>query len=118
MRWEVIEQAVDCRTDSEKDPESKEFIPKSRYATVSNYISNHEYVRDFHNDLDKQRVDQGALTMLLSSGLDRRLAYHISSLFIRSPLPVFKKDLMFPCCSNKCKTHAEEESTREQSPPY
>lgn len=56
--------------------------------------------------------------MLLSSGLDRRLAYHISSLFIRSPLPVFKKDLMFPCCSNKCKTPAEETSTKEQLPQF
>ena len=56
--------------------------------------------------------------MLLSSGLDRRLAYHISSLFIRSPLPVFKKDLMFPCCSNKCKTPAEEKSAKEHSPQF
>ena len=116
MRWEVVEQAVDCRTTAEQDPFSKEFIPKSRYATVSNYISNHEYVKDFHNDLDKQRIDQNAYDMLLESGLDRRLAFHISSLFIRAPIPVFKNDLMFPCCSNKCdKLHelvSKEDSTR------
>ena len=40
--------------------------------------------------------------MLLDSGLDRRLAFHVSSLFIRAPIPVFKNDLMFPCCSKKC----------------
>ena len=102
MRWEVVEQAVDCRTSAEQDPNSEEYIPKSRYATVSNYISNHEYVKDFHNDLDKQRIDQNAYNMLIDSGLDRRLAFHVSSLFIRAPIPVFKNDLMFPCCSKKC----------------
>ena len=102
LRWEIIEQAVDCRTESELDPDSKHYIPKSRYSTVSNYISNHQYIKDFHNDLDSQRVDENALAMLLENGLDQRLAFHISSLFIRAPIPVFKEDLMFPCCSNKC----------------
>ena len=51
FRWEVIEQAVDCRTDEELDRQSPEHICKSRYSTVSRYISNHEYVKDFHNDL-------------------------------------------------------------------
>ena len=101
MRWEVIEQAVDCRTLSEQDPDSKDYIPKSRYSTVSNYLSNHEYVKDFHNDLDRQRVCNEALTMLLDNGLDQRLAYHISSLFIRAPIPVYEKELMFPCCERK-----------------
>ena len=26
FRWEVIEQAVDCRTDEEKNPESEQYI--------------------------------------------------------------------------------------------
>lgn len=51
FRWEVIEQSVDCRTDVERDPTSESYIPKSRYSTVSRYISNHAYVKDFHNDL-------------------------------------------------------------------
>ena len=70
LRWEIIEQAVDCRTASEKDPNSEEFIPKSRYSTVSNYLSNHEYVKDFHNDLERQRHSEDALQMLLANGLD------------------------------------------------
>ena len=36
--------------------------------------------------------------MLLENGLDDRLAFHISSLFIRAPVPVYEKELMFPCC--------------------
>ena len=93
LRWEIIEQAVDCRTDSEQNPKSNDFIPKSRYSTVSNYISNHEYVKDFHNDLYKFRVDKDFMNMLLESGLDQRLAYHIGSLFVRAPVPVFEGDL-------------------------
>ena len=50
LRWEVIEQSVDCRTPQERDPKSPCYIAKSRYSTVSRYISNHEYVQDFHND--------------------------------------------------------------------
>lgn len=102
LRWEVIEQAVDCRTASERDPISDEYIPKSRYSTVSNYISNHEYVKDFHNDLDNQKHSEDALQMLMDNGLDERLAYHISTLFIRAPIPVYQKELMFPCCQKKC----------------
>lgn len=51
LRWEIIEQAVDCRTRDERNPTSSEYISKSRYSTVSRYISNHEYVQDFHNDV-------------------------------------------------------------------
>ena len=45
--------------------------------------------------------------MLKKNGLDHRLAFHISSLFIRSPIPVFKNDLMFPCCKKNCPIHAD-----------
>jgi glutamate--cysteine ligase catalytic subunit len=56
FRWEVIEQAVDCRNDDEKNPESENFIPKSRYSTVSRYISNHSHVKDFHNDIHFKKL--------------------------------------------------------------
>ena len=57
LRWEVIEQAVDCRVASEKDPNNEQYLPKSRYSTVSHYISNHEYVKDFHNDVEIKVCD-------------------------------------------------------------
>jgi len=41
LRWTVIEQSTDCRTDAERDPKSSQFIPKSRYSAMNNYISNH-----------------------------------------------------------------------------
>jgi hypothetical protein len=50
MRWTVIEQSVDCRNHNERDPTNEAYIPKSRYSSINNYISNHEYVKDMHND--------------------------------------------------------------------
>jgi len=44
MRWTVIEQSVDCRTEEERDPASENFVPKSRYSSMNHYISDHEYV--------------------------------------------------------------------------
>ena len=50
LRWTVISQSVDCRTENEKNPNSSEYIPKSRYGTINHYISNHEYVLDEYFD--------------------------------------------------------------------
>lgn len=98
FRWEVIEQSVDCRTDDEKTFDSPNYISKSRYSTVSRYISNHEYVKDFHNDLIFKKICPEVQQALTNGGLDERLANHIASLFIRSPIPVYEKELVFPCC--------------------
>ena len=57
FRWTVIEQAVDCRTDDEKDPESSNYVPKSRYSSMNHYISNHSYVHDKHNDAPAIKFD-------------------------------------------------------------
>ena len=100
FRWEVIEQSVDCRTDAEQDPASAEYIPKSRYSTVSRYISNHEYVKNFHNDLHFRKLCPEVKEALMKQGLDDRLSDHISSIFMRCPIPVYEKELVFPCCES------------------
>lgn len=41
LRWTVISQSVDCRTEEERDPASTNYVPKSRYSTMNHYISNH-----------------------------------------------------------------------------
>jgi len=105
LRWEIIEQAVDCRVGRELDQNDKFFLPKSRYSTVSHYISNHEYVQDFHNDIRTAVCDQ-ALKLLSDNGVDERLSYHVASLFRRAPIPVYEKELMFSCCDeHECKDH-------------
>lgn len=57
LRWTVISQSVDCRTEEESDPESSKFIPKSRYSTINHYISNHQYVKDSYFDTIQYKVD-------------------------------------------------------------
>lgn len=101
FRWEVIEQSADCRTDDEKDPLSDNYINKSRYSTVSRYISNHRYVQNFHNDVHFKKLSPEVKQALTEKGIDERLADHVASLFIRSPIPVYKKELEFPCCQKK-----------------
>lgn len=99
LRWEAIEQSVDCRTREERDPTSNCYIAKSRYSTVSKYISNHEYVQDFHNDLILFKCDcLYSKGYLEENNIDQRLVNHIMSLFIRAPVPAYEKEFMFPCC--------------------
>merc|ERR1711884_549490 len=77
FRWEVIEQSVDDRMDTELDPNSESYMPKSRYSSVSRYISDHEYVKDFHNDLYFRKICPEVKDALMAKGLDARLANHI-----------------------------------------
>lgn len=98
FRWEILEMSVDCRNLDEQNPASENFIPKSRYSTVSRYISDHQYVKEFHNDVIFKKVCPEVLQALTEKGLDKRLADHVASLFIRSPIPVYENELAFPCC--------------------
>jgi len=103
FRWEVIEQSTDCRTPDEKDPNSINYIPKSRYSTVSRYISNHQYVKNFHNDVNFRKLCAEVRLALIREGLDERLADHIAQLFIREPIPVYEPELAFPTLNNSPK---------------
>lgn len=45
--------------------------------------------------------------ILTENGIDDRLAYHIGTLFRRAPIPVYEKELMFPCYKETCKKSKE-----------
>ena len=47
LRFAVIEQAVDDRTEAELEAKNP---AKSRYSPANLYLSNHEFVQDRHND--------------------------------------------------------------------
>ena len=96
LRWTVIEQAVDCRNKEERDPTNKEkYIPKSRYSGINHYISNHEYVKDSHNDAEAIRYDQKFKDILKKdTDIDDRLAEHIAKLFTRDPVPAYEGEFM------------------------
>lgn len=95
LRWTVISQSVDCRTDAERDPNSGPdvYIPKSRYSTMNHYISKHQYVKDDYFDTPQYRVNKDHMQILMEEGgLDERFAFHIASLFVRDPIPTYDNE--------------------------
>uniref|UniRef100_A0A6A7G5Y0 Glutamate--cysteine ligase n=2 Tax=Hirondellea gigas TaxID=1518452 RepID=A0A6A7G5Y0_9CRUS len=94
VRWNAIAQSVDDRTPGErgvaplKDGEQR--IPKSRYDSVSSFISSEPPFKDKYNDTELV-INEEALTQLLDGGVDELLARHIAHLFIRDPLVIFSE---------------------------
>ena len=93
-RWSVIESAVDDRTKEERGLEpllnSRYKIPKSRYASVSRFISERPEMSPEYNDLECP-INQEAFDSLKAAGVDETLALHIAHLFIRDPLVIFRE---------------------------
>jgi len=96
LRWTVIEQSVDCRDKEERDPENREkYIPKSRYSAMNHYISNHEYVKDEHNDGVQIRYKQEYKDFLMQNcEIESRLAEHVARLFTRDPIPAYEGEFI------------------------
>jgi hypothetical protein len=46
-------------------------------------------VKEKYMDTYQYRVNPKHMEMLLNEGIDRRLAFHISSLFVRDPIPTY-----------------------------
>ena len=83
VRWLTISSSVDDR-----QPREVPRIIKSRYDSVSRYISpqlpNLEDFNDNHVEVDERYLQQ-----LLDAGMDKCLATHFAHLFIRDPLVIF-----------------------------
>ena len=90
----MIESSVDDRTREERglDPllNSPYRIPKSRYASVSRFISDRSDMRPEYNDLDAP-FNHESYDLLISAGVDDILAKHVAHLFIRDPLVIFRE---------------------------
>ncbi|KAH9508372.1 hypothetical protein Btru_050935 [Bulinus truncatus] len=86
VRWPVMTESFDDRTKDERglEPlkEGSLLIEKSRYDTVSNYISPYGYP---HNDINSS-FHPHMLKELLREGVDQQLAKHVAHLFVRDPL--------------------------------
>ncbi|KAJ3092796.1 hypothetical protein HK102_002724 [Quaeritorhiza haematococci] len=106
-RWDVISGSVDDRTKEERSLEplksSRFRIPKSRYGSISLYLSSGpsysggcpgrirtDYYKPEYNDLEVP-YDEQIYRDLLEGGVDELLAKHYSHLFIRDPLVVFEE---------------------------
>jgi len=94
VRWSVISSSVDDRTREERGLEPlkdcKYVIPKSRYDSISAYISRDSTLTDEMNDLDIP-INQEAYDVLVANDIDPLLARHIAHLFIRDPLVIYDK---------------------------
>lgn len=113
-RWNVIASSVDDRTPEErglkvcpacrerdmyrtqysffsKPLENDRFvINKSRYDSVDSYISTDPMFKSKYNDIDLV-YDEKIYDKLRSNGIDDQLAKHVSHLFIRDPLVIFRE---------------------------
>ncbi|KAJ0408921.1 hypothetical protein ATCC90586_005958 [Pythium insidiosum] len=116
VRWATISASVDDRTPQElgeaelPDDDAtraryakmagngSKRLPKSRYEGISTYICNHKEGEDPSSSTDKYNdvdvpYDEKSYETLVANGVDRLLALHISHLFIRDPLVIYKQRL-------------------------
>ncbi|KAI0075747.1 glutamate-cysteine ligase catalytic subunit [Panus rudis PR-1116 ss-1] len=95
-RWDVVSASVDDRTEEERGlkplKENRFRIPKSRYGSVSLYISDEWLHRPEYDDIEAPH-DPAIFDRLTKHGIDRVLARHISHLFIRDPLVIFSESI-------------------------
>lgn len=93
-RWDVIANSVDDRTKEESN-ETRELkdslfrIPKSRYDSISCYLSRHGQK---YNDLPLV-FDQKYYNTMVDNMVDPAVARHIAHLFIRDPITLYKEKL-------------------------
>ncbi|KAM5540208.1 hypothetical protein V8D89_006027 [Ganoderma adspersum] len=95
-RWDVVSGSVDDRTEEERGlkplKEDRFKIPKSRYASVSLYISEYWMNQPAYNDIDAPH-DPAIFERLRNHGVDDLLSRHIAHLFIRDPLVIFSETI-------------------------
>lgn len=73
------------------DPNSNNFVPKSRYSTLNHYISDHQFFAgDELNDGIKLKINSNHFETLKNEGMSDRLAYHFASLFVHDSLVIYK----------------------------
>ena len=92
-RWNVISASCDDRTKEELGEEplknDRFRIPKSRYASISTYLSEESAK---YNDIDLVK-DEAIFKHLIENGIDTYMARHVSHLFIRDPVVLFKEKI-------------------------
>lgn len=96
IRWTVIEQSVDCRTADERNPDSPNYVPKSRYSSINHYLSDHEFVTKNVQDSIPIKYSQESFDFLKEQcpELSDKLAVHVAALFSRDPVPMYEGELI------------------------
>lgn len=93
-RWNVISCSVDDRTAEESGEanlfkESVVRIPKSRYDSISTYLSRQGQK---YNDIPLV-FDKGYYDLMIANKVEPAVARHIAHLFIRQPITLYKEKL-------------------------
>lgn len=94
-KWDCLEMSVDCRSNDERNPNHPRYIPKSRYSTISYYISNDPMNLPEYNDLNfpanedimkftKEKAQE------MNIPVDDKLLRHLGILFLRDNMVMFK----------------------------
>lgn len=92
-RFDLIVQGVDDRTDDEKNPKSKNYIPKSRYSPAYSYISEQKDCHDFYNDYTKFPINIDYYNEFIKNGLTPKLSMHFANVLVRDPLVIFSEKI-------------------------
>lgn len=75
-----------------EDGKSLQKIPKSRYASIDNYLVNDAQIDEKFNDIVSP-INSQIYSKLVKNGFDKVLAKHFAHLFIRDPLVIFNERL-------------------------
>ena len=92
-RWIAITKSLDDRTPEERGEIKNSKLPiikKTIYITVESYLTE---IASSYNDIEivKHEVYH---EYLIKNGVDHLMAQHVSHLFIRDPLIIFKEDII------------------------
>jgi glutamate--cysteine ligase catalytic subunit len=94
VRWTSLSQGVDCRTGAERDSNNPDYIPKTRWSTISCYISDRPECKEEYNDIEfpfdeemMKFAEDKALE--LNVEIDKSLIRQLGFLFLQDPLIVF-----------------------------
>ncbi|KAI5173056.1 glutamate--cysteine ligase catalytic subunit [Nematocida sp. LUAm3] len=79
-RWQLVSASVDCRKEEET------YIKKSRYSSIDLYTSEMpDLLYSFYNDINPH-LDEETHKSLLENGVDKAMAAHVASMYVRDPI--------------------------------
>ena len=96
VRWNVICDSVDDRTPSERDPNSQDYLPASRYSYARYYISDNKMNKAEYNDVvtgvkEEDIIQVKKLAAEAKVDIDDKLVFHLASIFKRDYIQIYQK---------------------------
>ena len=98
-KWEVLAQTFDYRTDEERDPLSEKYVPKSRWSSISYYLSDENRNLDCYNDSKPHPLNLELMehvrkeAHILGIEIDEKLIKHLGLLLNKDALVIFENKI-------------------------